>query len=174
MMRRRLFVPLLSFTFLLAAGLSLLACGGGAAEAPTSQTTEPTPTVATTESTPTATTPMASPTAEATPTESATEAPTMEATPAESPTEEPAQAGEVEVSILDFSFDPPTVTIAPGTTVVWTNVGPTAHTATSQEQLWDSGILQAGGTYSITFNEPGEYGYWCTLHPNMVGSVIVE
>ncbi len=95
-------------------------------------------------------------------------------TAASSPSAAPAQGGEVQVQIVDFRFEPARITVAPGTTVVWTNVGPTAHTATSKADVWDSGILQKGQTFRFTFRTPGTYDYWCTLHPNMLGQVVVR
>ncbi len=86
----------------------------------------------------------------------------------------PGQHDTVEVRIVDFAFEPATITVSPGTTVVWTNVGPTAHTTTSRQRLWDSGILQKGASYRFTFDKPGAYDYWCVLHPSMLGTVIVK
>src|SRR5690242_20971618 len=76
--------------------------------------------------------------------------------------------GGAAVTIGDFSFSPSTLTIKAGTTVTWTNNGPSAHTTTSDTGVWDSGTLGApsssggyggspGGTYSFTFNTPGTY-----------------
>jgi len=86
----------------------------------------------------------------------------------------PSPAATAEVRISDFRFDPPTITVALGTTVVWTNLGPTDHTTTSKQGLWDSRILHAGQTFRFTFRQPGTYPYWCTLHPEMLGTVVVR
>lgn len=81
------------------------------------------------------------------------------------------------VTIQDFSFSPATLTIKVGTTVQWTNNGPSQHTTTSDAATWNSGPLNApmgggsygggsaGGSYSFTFNATGTYGYHCSLHP---------
>jgi plastocyanin len=81
------------------------------------------------------------------------------------------------VTIQDFSFSPSTITIKVGTRVTWTNAGPSAHTATSDNGVWDTGTLgapsggggygggTAGGTYQFTFNTPGTYNYHCKIHP---------
>lgn len=146
--------------------VSLAACGGGAAgdTSAAGETTTPTvPPTATSE--PTAT---QAPTATSAPTEDATSA----ATPAPEPTE--AASDVVAVQIVDFAFDPPNITIPAGTTVEWTNVGPTPHNVVSQEGIWESPIMEAGATYRFTFEEPGMYSYWCTLHPTMLGSVTVQ
>src|ERR687887_2891785 len=71
------------------------------------------------------------------------------------------------VTIQDFSFSPSTLTIKAGTTVTWTNAGPSSHTATSDSSVWDSGTLAppsgggaygggtAGGSFRFTFNTAG-------------------
>ncbi|AHY46062.1 Copper binding protein, plastocyanin/azurin family [Rubrobacter radiotolerans] len=80
----------------------------------------------------------------------------------------------VTVSIGDFYFDSAALTVEPGTTVTWTNVGQAPHNVTSTDGgPLASGTLQNGGTYSYTFEEPGSYAYFCSIHPNMVGSVTV-
>jgi plastocyanin len=84
---------------------------------------------------------------------------------------------EVIIRIFDFGFDPAEITIPAGTTVMWINTGAVQHTTVARvggELLWDSGILEAGGTYQVTFNAPGGYDYVCGLHPNMTGRIVVE
>ncbi len=83
----------------------------------------------------------------------------------------------VGVTIQDFSFSPAAVTVKVGTTVKWTNNGPSAHTATSNTGTWDSGQVSgptsgggygggsAGGTYQHTFMAAGTYDYHCSNHP---------
>ena len=90
----------------------------------------------------------------------------------------PPPAGSVAVSIQDFSFLPAAVTIKVGTTVRWTNNGPSAHTTTSDGGFWTSPTLSApsgnggyggagtaGGTFDFTFTQAGTYAYHCSLHP---------
>lgn len=81
------------------------------------------------------------------------------------------------VTIQDFTFSPASVSIKVGTTVKWTNNGPSAHTSTSDAGVWNSGGLSAptsggaygggsaGGSYQFTFATAGTYGYHCTFHP---------
>src|SRR6266478_5999425 len=75
---------------------------------------------------------------------------------------------------------PPAMTVAgpAGTTVTFTNVGDTPHTATSFEPgkvgKWDTGVLEKGQSKTVTFSEPGNYYYICAPHPWMYGQVIVE
>ena len=95
----------------------------------------------------------------------------------------PPAAGTVGVGIRDFAFTPATLSIKAGTTVRWTNSGPSAHTTISDDGVWASGVLGApnsggggsgyggggsgspGGTFEFTFTNPGTYGYHCNLHP---------
>ena len=79
------------------------------------------------------------------------------------------------VTISNFKFTPPSVTVAAGATVTWTNNGPATHTTTSlaSPAVWDSGHLAKGGTYSHKFAKPGTYAYHCAIHPSMKGTVIV-
>lgn len=88
---------------------------------------------------------------------------------------QPAPSEEVQVRIVDFAFEPATITIKPGTTVVWTNDGPTEHNTVSKKgKVWESNIMEKGDVYSYRFEKSGEFPYWCTLHPSMLGTVIVE
>lgn len=90
----------------------------------------------------------------------------------------PAAAAAVNaVSIVDFSFAPSAITVRPGTTVTWTNAGAQPHTATalsSDPVKFDSGIMNPGQTFSFTFDTPGVYEYYCTVHPFMKGTVTVD
>jgi plastocyanin len=85
-----------------------------------------------------------------------------------------AAQGAASVSIVDFAFDPGLVTVDAGATVTWTNQGPSPHTVTADDGSFDSGTLDAGGTFSFTFTNAGTVSYHCTIHPNMVGSVVVS
>lgn len=85
------------------------------------------------------------------------------------------------VEIKDNFFDPPSITIAVGRTVVWRHVGSSSHTVTSGTPtvnpgaLFDSGILNNGGGFTFIFNQRGTYQYYCKVHGvNMTGTVQVE
>ena len=82
--------------------------------------------------------------------------------------------GTHAVEIADFAFSPPILTITAGETVTWTNADPVAHTATSTSGAFDSGDLDQGESYSVTFTTPGTYDYLCTPHPTMTGRIVVE
>lgn len=116
--------------------------------------------------------------------------------PASPPDEEGGTAGSGEsISILPGSFgaqdmDSPdefadtenpgdysinVLTIEAGTTVTWTNDDPgMMHTVTSADGVFDSGFLAEGDTWSFTFDEPGEFEYFCSPHPWMRAKIVVE
>jgi plastocyanin len=75
------------------------------------------------------------------------------------------------VAILDRSFSPLSITVAPGGTVTWTNQSGRDHTATGTG--FDSGVLGEGGRYSQIFRTAGTFSYICDIHPEMRGSVTV-
>lgn len=95
------------------------------------------------------------------------------ATAVASPEATPEATNDVTVSILDYSFDAETIEIPVGTTVTWINDGQVIHTATENDGLWDSTILDTGESYSYTFEEAGTFEYVCSLHPSMVATVVV-
>jgi len=73
------------------------------------------------------------------------------------------------------SYAPIAVKVEPGTTVTWINDDFVVHTVTEQEfELFDSGFIQAGAEWQHTFDDSGEYNYYCTLHPWMKGAVLVS
>ena len=77
-------------------------------------------------------------------------------------------------------YDPETIEVETGTTVVWTNVDSVAHTVTSTNpdaespEYFDSGLMAQGAVYERTFAEQGNFEYFCILHPWMVGTVVVN
>jgi plastocyanin len=78
------------------------------------------------------------------------------------------------VSIIDFAYSPATTTIGVGGTVTWTNSGSTAHTVTGDQGAFDSGNINPAGTFSFKFNTAGTYTYHCSIHPQMVGTIVVQ
>jgi amicyanin len=84
-----------------------------------------------------------------------------------------SRAATHAVDIADFAFAPAELTITVGDTVTWTNRDAMIHTATGVNGAWDSGDLDVGESYSLTFNAPGTYDYLCTPHPSMTGRIIV-
>ena len=83
----------------------------------------------------------------------------------------PTPPATASVTILDRSFSPTTVTVAPGGTVWWTNQSDRDHTVTGGG--FDSGVLGGGGSFSRTFPSAGTFAYICELHPEMRASVTV-
>lgn len=92
------------------------------------------------------------------------------------PSNAPARATTtIRIGAADNYFEPGTVNVQPGTTVRWVNNGKHKHTVTSNDDLWDSGDLAPGATYSVTFTRPGTYYYYCRHHTNdkMQGTIVV-
>ncbi len=72
------------------------------------------------------------------------------------------------------AFNPDNYTVTAGTTVTWLNGDSTPHTVTSTTAgVFDSLNIASGATYSHTFSQAGTYNYYCAIHPNMVGKVVV-
>lgn len=75
-------------------------------------------------------------------------------------------------------FQPAEVIVQAGTTVVWINQDGLPHTVTAGARGNPTGLFDAtvepGGEYSFTFEEPGTYDYYCSIHPGMDGVVVVE
>jgi len=86
-------------------------------------------------------------------------------------TAEPASA---EVKVDNFSFGPTTLTVAVGTTVTWTNRDDIPHTIVSTDKVFKSKVLDTDEKFSFTFSKAGTYPYFCSVHPKMTGSVVVQ
>ena len=87
-----------------------------------------------------------------------------------------AAAAANEVVIDNFSFGPAQLRVAAGTKVMWTNDDPDPHTVTSEAdpKVFKSPPLDTGDSFAFTFDKPGTYRYFCTIHPRMQGTVVVE
>src|SRR5215213_4140216 len=83
------------------------------------------------------------------------------------------QDAAIEVQVVDFAFEPGTITVPVGATVTWTNTGSRSHTVTADDGSFDSGRLDPGEQFSQTFDKPGTFTYHCGVHPEMQGSVVV-
>ena len=80
----------------------------------------------------------------------------------------------VNVTLSGFAFNPKTITIKKGTTIVWTNQDSVGHTVTSDDgSAVNSAILNKGDKYQFTFNSTGTFNYHCSPHPNMTAKIIV-
>jgi plastocyanin len=86
----------------------------------------------------------------------------------------PARAAETEVKIDNFVFAPQRVVVKAGTTVTWVNEDDIPHTIASNTKLFKSSALDTDDKFSFTFTTPGAYDYFCSLHPHMTGTIVVE
>ncbi len=95
----------------------------------------------------------------------------------ENSVQDPAPVAKDTVRIVDSagsnSYSPNPVKVRAGETVTWVNDDSARHTATSNDGVFDSGVLRKGEAFSYTFDEAGEYPYFCAVHPKMVGTVVV-
>jgi plastocyanin len=85
-----------------------------------------------------------------------------------------ASAASVSIEIENFTFAPETITVAPGTTVNFVNRDDIPHLVAADDGTFRSKALDTGDTFSFTFEKAGQYGYFCALHPHMVGTVLVK
>jgi hypothetical protein len=77
----------------------------------------------------------------------------------------PLPTTTVDVTALDDKFEPAKITIAPGTTIRWTNKGSHKHTVTSANDAWDSGDLASGQSYTATFTKAGTFDWKSRFKP---------
>ena len=85
-----------------------------------------------------------------------------------------APAADAGVQIDQYAFLPQRITVKPGTTVTWTNDDDDSHTVASSSKLFKSKALDTGDKFSFTFTTPGTYQYFCSLHPHMTATIVVE
>ena len=92
---------------------------------------------------------------------------------APSPAPSPAPA-TMEVKIDNFSFGPTSITVAVGTTVTWTNRDDIPHTVVSTDGVFKSKVMDTDENFSFTFTKAGTFAYFCSIHPKMTGTVVVQ
>ena len=87
-----------------------------------------------------------------------------------------AFAQDATVKIKSFMFMPMAVTIHAGDTVTWTNMDEEPHTVTSADggMMFKSPALDTDDKFSFTFDKSGTYKYFCSIHPHMVGTIVVK
>ena len=92
------------------------------------------------------------------------------------PSPQLAAAAPATVTIDNFAFSPPLLTVAPGTTVTWDNKDEEPHTVTSADGgiTFKSPALDTDDKFTFTFDKPGTYKYFCSIHPHMVGTIEVK
>jgi plastocyanin len=82
---------------------------------------------------------------------------------------------EQKVSIKDLKYNPGSITIKSGQTVVWTNNDDKDHTVIGDtDKKFKSENLGPGDKYTYTFSKSGKFPYHCKYHPRMKGTVIVQ
>lgn len=85
-----------------------------------------------------------------------------------------ALAADQAVSIAGFAFSPQSITVTVGDSVTWTNSDSVSHTATADDDSFDTGSIANGGSKSVTFSTAGTFAYHCSIHSSMTGTVVVE
>ena len=107
----------------------------------------------------------------------ASEETTETADETESTESEAAPSGEAskseKVDIVEFTYQPDPVVVQAGGKVIWQNQDTAPHTATADDDSWDTGTIEKGKIGSETFKEPGTFTYFCEIHPTMHGTVEV-
>jgi plastocyanin len=86
----------------------------------------------------------------------------------------PAFAADHAVTIKGMKFNPPTLTIAAGDTITFTNEDGAPHTATASDGAFDTGRLAGGESATVTVEAAGEHAYICQIHTSMKGTVTVQ
>jgi plastocyanin len=87
---------------------------------------------------------------------------------------EGAKAPAVEVQVDNFTFSPETLTVPVNSAVTWVNKDDVPHVIASNDGLFKSKALDTDQKFSYTFTKPGTYPYYCTIHPKMVGRIVVQ
>jgi len=108
---------------------------------------------------------------------------------------EPATPLQIEVAIEGSAFNPailpppppdpsslppnapapaPAPNLPVGTTILWYNIDSVDHTVTARDNSFDSGSISPNETFEYAFEQPGEFEYYCKIHPSMVGKITIE
>jgi plastocyanin len=85
-----------------------------------------------------------------------------------------AQAEEVTIKIENFTFNPASITIKPGTTVTWLNADDIPHSVVEYNKAFKSPPLDSGQKFSMVVTATGEVNYFCGFHNHMTGKVMVQ
>lgn len=80
----------------------------------------------------------------------------------------------VDVTIDNFSFTPPTLIVKLGTQITWTNRDDIPHTVVSEDESFKSSVLDTDEKFTFTPSKAGTYAYFCSIHPKMMGKVVVK
>jgi plastocyanin len=79
-----------------------------------------------------------------------------------------------QIEVKDFTFAPTPLTVKAGSTVTWTNRDDEPHTVVSDTGLFRSGGMDTNESFSYKFDKPGTYRFTCSIHPRMVGTIVVQ
>jgi plastocyanin len=85
-----------------------------------------------------------------------------------------ATASDPQVIVKDFMFAPTTLKVKTHSTVTWVNQDDEPHTVISETGLFHSAAMDTHESFSFKFNQPGMYRFLCSIHPRMVGTIVVE
>jgi plastocyanin len=83
-------------------------------------------------------------------------------------------ATSTEVKVDNFTFGPDTLTVPVNSTVTWINKDDVPHVIASNDGVFKSKALDTDDKYSYTFTKSGTYSYFCSIHPKMVGKIVVQ
>ncbi|SAK91354.1 blue (type1) copper domain-containing protein [Caballeronia fortuita] len=93
---------------------------------------------------------------------------------AQEPAQQVAATNAPTISIDNFAFNQATITVPAGTKVTWVNHDDMLHTVADEGKSFKSDPLDSGDSFSHVFDKPGTYKYFCSLHPHMTGTVVVQ
>lgn len=79
-----------------------------------------------------------------------------------------------DVNVQYSAYGPSQLDVLPGTSVVWSNESTRTHTVTAYDGTFDSGRLEPGARFLVTFARPGAYRYHCSIHPSILGEIDVR
>ena len=85
-----------------------------------------------------------------------------------------AAASPLEVRVDNFTFGPDALTVPVNSTVTWVNKDDLPHVIASNDGVFKSKALDTDDKFSYTFTKPGTYAYFCSIHPKMVGTIVVR
>ena len=84
-----------------------------------------------------------------------------------------AWAADAGVNISGFAFKPRTMTVALGSTITWVNEDNASHIIADKAAAFRSEKLGKGDKFSQEFSQAGSFDYFCAIHPNMKGKIVV-
>ena len=79
-----------------------------------------------------------------------------------------------QIVVKDFMFAPTSLTVKAGSTVTWANMDDEPHTVVSDTGVFRSGAMDTNESFSFKFDKPGTYHFTCSIHPRMVGTIVVQ